>query len=321
VIKLIMFDFSNKNAFPLLINLLDADSSRLFHEQHEIKQAHPADILTEKLQYLNVRFQVFWKNRSLETQWDNSKNNPKGDSISDYILELDSFYDSLFLIIKCFEPPSGQDNKDVMRWLKATKSVRCQKFLDSTSQSHKLFRDMANKLKHDHVLISMLTVFNHKNIPVDGFYIKSIIGLNDQWGPNPEIHQLYRGARTAISYNHFALHSIGCLFLYLHKLNKILFPKNSSNFFKQSEAASKIIFACESIDHDFYPDEYEKPFMGIKRVDADKVSLIYPYRYKKSANEFFHKISNCKAEVRFNPRTSSSNGIIPYMPLLNQQSD
>ncbi len=204
--KLIMFDFSEKNAFPLLRNLLDADSSRLFHEQHEIKQAHPADILTDKLLYLNVKFQTFWKNSSLETQWDNSKNNPKGDSISDYILELDSFYDSLFLIIKCFEPPREQDNKDATRWLKGIKSVRNQKFLDSTSQSQKLFRDMANKLKHGHVSISMLTISNHKNIPVDGFYIQSIVGPNDQRGPDPDIHQLYRGAATAISYNHFALH-------------------------------------------------------------------------------------------------------------------
>ncbi|MER0170686.1 MAG: hypothetical protein DU489_08805 [Nitrosomonas sp.] len=313
-----MFYFSEKNAFPLLKNLLDADPSRLFHEQHEIKQAHPADILTEKLNRINAKFQTFWKNRSLETQCGDSKNDPKIESISDYILELDSFYDSLFLIIKCFEFPQGQDNKDAIKWLQGKKSNIYHNFLGSTKQSQKLFRDIANKLKHDHVSISILTVHNHKNIPVDGFYIQSIVGPNDQRGPDPDIHKPYKRSATAMSYNHFALHSIGCLFLHLDKLNKSLFPKNSSNIFEQSAAARGIIFTCEFIEHDFYPDEYEKPFIGIKRVDADKVSLIYPHRYKKSANEFFDKINRVNAPRKFNQRTDSSNGIIPYLPLLYQ---
>lgn len=303
-----------RNGTPLYGNLLALKSDQLFHERHVIKLAHPADILSEKLGTLNRKLALVDNHRN-----DKPVAYDKKDSICNYILEIDSFYDSLFLIIKCLTEPSGTDNKDVTKWLTSINSRHSQNFIGATKQNHQLFRSMSNKIKHDHVGISTLTVDNHKNIPVHGFYIRSIVGEDDQRGPDPEIHRPYKDCVTAFSYNHFILYSVGCIFHYLEHLNKTLF--NTKPKIKYQERNSfGILSACNSIAHDFFPDEYSRPYAFVKKNhDDDRILFKYPYRYRKSSNgELFQNIYRVYCHLEHNQRTSTFHGIMPYLPLIKR---
>jgi len=309
-----MFEiYLTKNGIPLYGNLLELEPDQLFHEKHSNKLAHPADILSDKLSNLNGRLKTMVHHQHDEPISDN-----KTSSISDYILEINSFYDSLFLIIKCLTKPDGTDNQDVKIWLKSIKAQSYTDFVSSTNKNHNLFRNISNKVKHGHVGISTLTVYNHKNIMVHGFYIRSITGENDQRGPDPEIHMPYKGCKTAFSYNHFILHSVGCIFYYLHHLNKILFKTKPKNDHKE-ESALNIVATCEHIAHAFFPDEYSRPYAFVKRQDDGRILFKYPYRYSGN-KELFQNIHRVNAYLAFNQRTGSSNGIMPYLPLINRKN-
>jgi hypothetical protein len=306
-----------KNGIPLYGNLLQLPPEQLFHEKHANKLAHPADILSDKLGGLNKKL-----NAIVNHQGDEPVSDDKTTSISNYILELDSFYDSLFLIIKCLTKPEEIDNQDVTIWLKSINSQNYTNFVAATRQNHNLFRDMSNKIKHDHVGISILTVHNHKNIMVHGFYIRSITGENDQRGPDSKIHTPYKGyksCKTAFSYNHFILNSVGCVFYYLHHLNKILFKTKPIGDYQENNVLD-IITTCENIPHNFFPDEYSKPYAFVKRQDDNRILFKYPYRYKNNKKELFQEIYGVNGYLEFNQRTGSSHGIIPYLPLIKRQN-
>lgn len=304
--------YLTSKGIPLYGNLLELKPDQLFHEKHINKLAHPADILSDKLSSLN---------RKLKSMVDHLHDEPIRDekisSISNYILEIDSFYDSLFLIIKCLTEPKGIDNQDVTIWLKSIKSQHYNYFIGATKKNHELFRNISNKIKHDHVGISTLTIHNHKNIEVHGFYIRSITGENDQRGPDPKIHPSYEGCATAFSYNHFILHSVGCIFHYLEYLNKSFFKAKPKNEYKESNSLD-IVSSCENIADSFFPDEYSKPYAFIKRQNNGRILINYPYRYKSSKKEMFQKIHGVNGYLEFNQRTSSSHAILPYLPLIKR---
>jgi len=308
-----MFEiYLGKNGIPLYGNLLELKPDQVFHEKHTNKLAHPADILSDKLGNLNRRLKSM-----VDHQYDEPISDYKTTSISNYILEIDAFYDSLFLIIKCLTKPEGIDNQDVTIWLKSIKSQIYTSFVGATNQNHKLFRDMSNKIKHDHVNISTLTIHNHKNIMVPGFFIQSITGENDQRGPDPKIHTPYNGSKTAFSYNHFILHGTGCIFYNLYHLNKIFFNTKTKADHREYNALY-IAEICEKIGHDFFPDEYSRPYAFVKRQTDGRILFKYPYRYK-NRKEQFQNIHQVSGHLNFNQRTGSSHGILPYFPLLKRQ--
>jgi hypothetical protein len=190
------------NGILLCRNLCEAAPDTVFHEKHSITLSHPADILYKKFNALSDKFI-----RLIETRNSGIYENDKIENTKSFILEMDSFYDSLLLIIKCFTEPDGTDNKDVAKYL--NKNYRYNKFKDSTSSHHDIFRKMANAIKHDDIEFTLLTVINHNEHNVAGFYIKRAVSENDLRGPCRTIHPVYKKNNkendTAFSYNHFIL--------------------------------------------------------------------------------------------------------------------
>lgn len=315
---------SNNKAIPLYGNLLKLEQDKLFHEEHIKKLAHPADILAEKLGDLKKKLEAMTCHICDEPITDE-----RISSIASYILEIDSFYDSLFLIIKCLTKPNTTvvDNKDVTIWLRSIKSKCYNDFIGATNERHKIFRDISNKIKHSHMSISPLTIRNHNNIEVHGFYIKTITGEKDQRGPDPEIHRSYNGYATAFSYNHFILCSIECIFHYLEYLNKCLLNNNLTKEHKENNLLGivennllGIVLSCEKITHTFFPDEYSKPYIFIKHQNNSDILISYPYKYRSEKNEIFEKIYGINWHVGCNRRTSSSHEILPYIRLTKRQA-
>lgn len=166
------FTVNNSQGIYLYSNLVSADRAILFHEAHSEKMAHPADILRDKTASVFRSMTILTEHLAEKKEW----NDALKDSTKDFSLTLDSFYDSLFLIIKCFAEPDDTSNKDSTRWLKQRREISYVRFHGATNKSHKKYRDIANKIKHDHTEISIIDLANHKKRAVLGFFIQSIVG-------------------------------------------------------------------------------------------------------------------------------------------------
>jgi hypothetical protein len=305
-------DDENKG-IQLYSNLINLENSKLFHNAHANILPHPADILLERLRSLHSKLEDIKK-----CDCDASLNNKIQESVFSYILEIDRFYDSLFLIIKCLAEPQGDDNKDVTIWLRAIKSKEYNDFVGPTSSRHKVFRDVSNKIKHGHVAISRLTIENHNHDIVNGFCVTGVIGENDLRGPDHDIHKLYYGCATAFSYNHFILYSVGCLCVYMYHLNKVLFKKQSQ-VKHNNNYLFNIIQLCQDIPHKFFPDEYSRPYAFLKKQNDGRILVKFPYRYKANKKEIFQNIYRVLGHVYYNERTSTANGKLPYLQLTGRR--
>jgi hypothetical protein len=300
------------NGILLYRNLCEAASNKMFHEKHSIPLSHPADILYKKFNALSDKLI-----RLIETRNSDIYENDKIENTKSFILEMDSFYDSLLLIIKCFTEPNGTDNRDVTKWL--SKNYQYNKFKDSTSSHHETFRKMSNVIKHDDIEFTLLTVVNHNEHNVAGFYIKRAVSENDLRGSCRTIHSVYKKNNkendTAFSYNHFILHSIGCIFHYMDKLNSILFDKAKSQSNKKFTEPLRVLKAAQEIEQQFYPDEYKRPYALIKEVPYGS-SINFPFRYAKRPSEDFDNIKSFAPCLFFNQRTGKAADRLPYFHLI-----
>ncbi|SDA57961.1 hypothetical protein SAMN03159475_2016 [Pseudomonas sp. NFPP33] len=293
-------------------NLASLDPSSLHHEAHGIPLPHPADILAENLKKLRSSYKAVFDKKDISTP---NFIEPL-DHVKSFIYSIDEFYDSLPLIVKCFTPSGEQENHDIGKWLKQIKSPLYLSLLDSISLPHSDFRKMANKLKHAHAEVALARVSNHKGRDLQGFYIRVSTGKDDQRGPAPDIHKTYKkSVSTAFSYNHILLRSAGHIFSTLHHLNRIIFngarPKSSV----RHEDLYEILNMASEVEEVFFPDEYLRPYAKVER-HKESIKIEYPFRYRKRPNENFDNIQSANSSLPFNPRTSMSHAIVPYLPLL-----
>jgi len=237
----------------------------------------------------------------------------KENSIRNYILELDAFYDRMLLIMKGMTPSVKEDNKDVTRWLKANNSEQYNLFKDSTTKSHNTIRMIANGIKHDTLAVDYLIVNNHKNIEIEGFYFSNIVGDDELIGPEPEIHKLYKDSATAFSYDYFIRYTAGFVASCIFHLNNILFkgckPESSRfdvlySYFKKNQVLGKKLF----------PDEY---FSSVASLKDDKHSIVIKYPIKEQRDGNTDAIVSVRPLFKINLRTNTSNNQWPYLKLLN----
>jgi hypothetical protein len=305
------FTVNDSQGIYLYSNLVNADKVRLFHEAHSEILAHPADILRDKTASIFKSIRLLTEHLADRKAGDDTLK----DLTKDLALRLDSFYDSLFLIIKCFSKPGGTPNKDVTRWLKERRESYYVSFIGATNEPHKKHRDIANKIKHDHTEISIIDLVNHKNKPVLGFFIQAIVGENDRRGPDPTIHRMHRGiVNTAFSYNHYLLGVGGHILHLLHHLNKSIFEKRPEKHEPFPELLG-IMHLLSKMEHEFFPDEFLTPYADIKARDG-VIQIEYPQKYKKRAGENFDAIFSTNASLDINSRTNQSNRVIPYLQLI-----
>lgn len=293
-------------------NLVFSDTSILFHEKHDQPLPHPADIYEPKIsRLLDTHKKIFDKSKK-----HTEDTPPENSSIRDFIYSIDEYYDSLALIIKCFTPPKGEDNRDAMKWLKSQKSLAYTKFRDHTSKNHEIFRASCNLLKHDLTNIRSITVRNHKDKPTSGFFIETVVGPDDLRGPAPNVHKKYKNCATAFSYNHILLKSISHIAETTQCLNEIIFNNRNTSNTTRFTALSSLLKIGMEIPENFFPDEYGQPYPQIKEQKS-KIQIIYPSRYRKHPKENFDQIHGVTGFAGVNTRTNSSNYTAPYLPLLN----
>lgn len=303
---------TNQKGLDIYCNLYKLKDGEYNINNSNFLHAHPADILRGKLSNVSKSLE-----KLLKTIDDDPFQSEKFLLTKTYITEIDSLYDSLFLIIKSLTPEDGEDNKDSLQWLKKNKPDSYVFFNGATKKNHELIRKISNKLKHDSSEIRSVILNNHNNIKVEGFYINSVIGEKDMQSPDPDIHPKYKGCATAFSYNHFILYSLNTMYLNLEKLNSALF--NSKKCSIETHGLFEIIKEASIINKQFFPDEYSRAFLNIKEKDGSFI-IMPTYRYKKENKENVNLITNFKHLLLNNPRTNTAKATIPYLPLLYKRA-
>lgn len=313
------YKYVPQNGHKLYRHLTALTNSLLFHEQHSAPLAHPADLLSEKLaEVVDLYVRLADNVRGSEVSAE------RADLTKALVLSVNEFYDQLFLIIKCLTPPdpaAGQRQTDVLKQLRDSNAPAFSKFYAPTKGEHKLIRDIANVLKHQPSSIVLLQLVNHRGVAVQGFIVQVVIGPDDLRGPSRAIHPMYRmKVNTGISFNHFLLNVLGRIFSYMERLDAALFTVNSPEADCRLTNLDRLIASAQAIEHEFFPDEYHRPFARLMTIRETKV-VTFPARYRLSRNENPDRIQSVNIPGVFNQRTSRSHQMLPYLQLTRPDSD
>lgn len=320
------YKYAPSNGSSLYNHLASAEASELFHEKHSKPMAHPSDIYSEKLEQV-----VDLYARLVKKFTQSDEDNECCELIKNLIEATNEFYDLHFSIIKCFTQSSIDDDDNsetqlkIINFLKKSNKEVFNKFYAPTKGEHTLVRDIANALKHQHSKIMLIDLHNFNGKKVYGFFIQTIVGTNDLRGPSREIHKMYKEQiNTAFSFNHFLLNILGRIMCYSEKLDKALFSSRTSTNTKKkipSNILDKLMVSASSLQEEFFPDEYHRPFAKIKNL-RDSYIITFPARYKinkKNTNTDF--ITNVKMHIPINQRTSESHQFLPYLQLTIPKSE
>lgn len=313
------YKYVPKNGHKLYRHLLAVPNSDLFHELHSTPLAHPADIFYEKITEVVDLYVRLVKDVS-ESKTDSQR----ADFTKDLVHSINEFYDQLFLVIKCLTPPKqtvGQKQADVLNQLRESNGLVLRNFYAPTKGEHNLIRNISNILKHQASSINLLTLVNHKGATVSGFTVQVVIGSDDLRGPSRTIHPMYREKiNTGISFNHFLLNVLGRVFSYMERLDTALFTPASPEADCRLPILDRLITTAETIESEFFPDEYKKPFAQLTTRRETKI-VAFPYRYRLARNENPDHIQSVKIPGVFNQRTSKSHQLLPYFQLTRPDSD
>lgn len=313
------YKYVPQNGHKLYRHLLAVPSSELYHELHSVPMAHPADMFSEKFAGvvdLYIRLANDVKGSKASSQ--------RADLTKALVLGVNEFYDQLFLIIKSLTPPgpiTGQRQADVLNQLRESNGLVLKKFYAPTKGEHSFIRNIANVLKHQPSSIGFLELVNHRDAAVSGFIVQVVIGSDDLRGPSRAIHPMYRvKVNTGISFNHFLLNVLGRVFSYMERLDTALFTAASPEADYRLPILDQLIATAQTIETEFFPDEYQKPFARLTTRRETKV-VTFPARYLLAGNENPDDIQSVTAPGVFNQRTSRSHQVLPYLQLTRPDSD
>lgn len=138
------------------------------------------------------------------------------------IESLSSFIDDTFQIMKCYIPARAVTKSITFsdRWLEKAYPKITQDYKNAISFADPIV--VANNvIKHDHGRLCQLNVNAHLLGNAYGFYIQNV----DSTGaivPCVEVHPLYRGRRTAYSYNRFLIEVLAYYYLIASQAEKAL---------------------------------------------------------------------------------------------------
>lgn len=313
------YKYVPQNGHKLYRHLAAVPDSALFHEHPSAPLAHPADLLSEKLAevvdlYVRLANDVGASAASAQ----------RADVTKALVLSVNEFYDQLFLVIKCLTPPgpaAEQRQRDVLTLLRESNGPVLRKFYAPTKGEHGLIRAIANILKHQPSSIGLLQIVNHRGVTVQGFVVQVVIGPEDLRGPSRAIHPMYRvKVNTGISFNHFLLNVLGRVFSYMDRLDAALFTANSPESDCRLANLDRLIATAQTIECEFFPDEYQKPFAQLTTRRETKV-VTFPARCRLAPNENPDLIQSVSVPSIFNQRTSRSHQVLPYLQLTRPDSD
>lgn len=296
-------DGQSINLINNLYSLPDEDS---YYKKYKIR--FPVDLINDKMKKVNLSLDELLSIKD-NMEYDDGKNEK---IIFDYIKYLDDLNDSLLLTIKALTPyPNNHtDIKEVDKWLKQYSADNYTKFKDATFSDNEFIRVSSNSIKHDDVRITSMSLKNHNNKKVYGFYISDILDENQLSGPKPEIHKTYKNTTTAFSFNHFLLRTAGVVALNFYWLNKITFNKIKSKPHNDNTISS-FFKKLMNINHEFFPDEYNTKYAKIVKNEKH-ITIMYQ---KFIGNNNFDMIYDIGWSLKFNGRENNSKENLPYLSL------
>ncbi len=268
----------------------------------------PIDVFENKLNQLNIQYEILLDYSKKELNYQETATHP----IKEFISAIDSFYDSIFLILKYkYNKATSKDSKNAIAWLRKENKPIYNQFTRPTNSIFEKIRKISNVMKHDVYDIREIQIINHKNQMVRGFNISTIVQDDQLRGPNTDIHPLYKGKyHTGISYNHLMLLSVYNILNITDTLMKILNPKKIIN--TEFQVFSRLLELGSRIPNEFFPDEYKIAYAKIVKLDNNNFKVEYPYRYKMKKENPDH-IFGCQCQLGYNSRENRSYEQIPYL--------
>lgn len=284
----------------LWIYLNSINEKKLFYLSHEPVLQHPADILRSQISNFYECVKKF------------NNTDDKIQGVKNIFFALDSFYDNCFNILKTFFSNDDRINEKVSyKWFEKNNIKNGKKFYELTNTHHKLFSDCVNLLKHDDPSLEQISLKNEMkdNYLIDGFYF-SVLEKTGKRCPHPEIHKLFRGKKTAFSYNFIIKKMIFHLFYYETRLLQVI-PKYEveSNLDNRIDIYKELLDIANSISNEFFPNEYYLP-SGFLEQNQNSYILNFPKTYAKFASKKYSYILS--TEIKINQRTHQANGCLPY---------
>jgi hypothetical protein len=281
--------------------------SNLKNIENEHPIDHPADVLSRSIKKLNLSL-----TNLLNTRYSSAFDDNKGKAICDHFLEVDSFYDRLFLIMKALSPVNEADNKDATLWLKKHNKEAYTKFVSSTAKAHQRIRKVSNGIKHDSLSVEYLTLTDHRNRKVDGFYFAKTTGKDDLQMACQDIHDDYKGSSTAISYDYFIRYTAGFVASCLFHVNKIFF--NNVKCSKEKFLPSYQFFDKQKDIGDLiFPDEYG---CELAELSVKNLSIVVKFPSKIKKNNETDNIIEVQPTLKVNMRTGQAHNRFPYHSLI-----
>ena len=125
---------------------------------------------------------------------------------------------------------------------------------------------------------------------------------------------------TGISFNHFLLNILGRVFCYLERLDAALFNSKSPEVARRLPDLDRLVDSAQTIKHEFFPDEYRKPFAQLETRRETKV-VTFPARYRLDSKENPDRIQSVDFPGFVNQRTWRSHQVIPYLQLTRPDSE
>lgn len=256
-----------------LYNLLvDLPRNIIFHNEHELRE--PLGIYTVSISRV---FRAFIK--LLEEFNKSSRSLENLDLAHKELLDsIMAYIDDGYLIMKCFYPKSLVSEKIIFadKWLKKVDKQIIEDYKNKIEPFRYKLALIVNKTKHNHARychVETSSIFGK----VIGYYIEGI-AENGVIQPNKEIHPMFKGMRTAISYNKDIRDQLAILYFISHfiaeTVQKIL-SKNYSISLKEDSCTYdndkqiiEIINGVCSLKEFFFPDEYNDDLPQITFSDG-----------------------------------------------------
>ncbi len=239
--------------------LVDLPRNIIFHNEHELRE--PLGIYNVSISRV---FRAFIK---LLEEFDNPSRSLENLDLAHKEL-LDSimaYIDDGYLIMKCFYPKSLVSEEIIFadKWLKKVDKQIIEDYKSKIEPYRHNLALIVNKTKHNHARYCHVEISSAFG-KVLGYYIEGITE-NGEIQPNKEIHPLFKGMRTAISYNKDIRNQLTILYFISHyiaetvqkivtKNYSISLEEDTCTYDKDNQIIEIFNGIC-SLKEFFFPDE------------------------------------------------------------------
>lgn len=256
--------------YNLIANI--PENFRLYYPEHKLDT--PLGIYNTSIERVLKAFEEIVKNLNInylkhlnDNCWETISSNHK--ELLDSIM---SFIDDGYHIMKCFYAKSEVTANIIFadKWLEQINRAMIQNYKRNIKPYREKLAVIDNKIKHNHARYYNVECYHRFSENISSRSVGYYIGGIDENGttmPDEDIHPLFNGKKTAISYNkdiprllanvyyisYYTAHVIGQIIYSQNNQTPINMEKKQSGF---SERFENIFKQVNSIKKFYFPDEY-----------------------------------------------------------------